>query len=294
MFSDFTVKKIVVPTDFSESADLAIKHAVEIAQKFDARLHLIHVVEKGPYHGMIAPSKKTGYDEMDVAKQKLQEDANELEEKTGLNVTQYVAIGRIHDEIVLSAEEKNADLIVMGTHGANGWEEFFIGSNAYKVVTQAPCPVLSIQESATRTTLENIVLPIDETPESRQKVKQAAGIAKKFGATIHIASLLKEDNEVNRYEFKLRVKQITEYLDKEDISYSENVLVGSNFATMTMNFAESKKANLIVMMTEQEATLSGFLIGPFAQQVVNHSRIPVLSVSPEDLTSGSSGFQTLG
>jgi nucleotide-binding universal stress UspA family protein len=63
---------------------------------------------------------------------------------------------------------------------------------------------------------------------------------------------------------------------------------------MTMNFAESKGGNLIVMMTEQESNLTGFLMGPFAQQIVNHSKIPVLSISPESLTTIDDSFHALG
>ena len=94
--------------------------------------------------------------------------------------------------------------------------------------------------------------------------------------------------------FELKIKQVTDYLEREEVSYTETTLTGSNLATMTMNIAESKGGNLIVMMAEQESNLTGFLMGPFAQQVVNHSKIPVLSVSAEDLTDGSESFQALG
>ena len=287
MSTEFKIKRIAVPTDFSETANLAINHAVDIAKNFGAELFLIHVLEAGAYQGIFAPSKKTEYDETEQAQQKLQEDANKLEQETGLNVSQTVVSGRIYEEIVSASNEAGTDLLVMGTHGSSGWEEFFVGSNAYRVVTQSSCPVLSIQGNATKTELKNIILPIDSTPESRQKVSHAVELAQKFCSTIHIAALLTDDEPEIRFEFETKVKQITEYFEREEISYTETTLTGSNLATMTMNFAESKDGNLIVMMTEQESNLTGFLMGPFAQQVVNHSKIPVLSVSPEE----GEGFQ---
>jgi nucleotide-binding universal stress UspA family protein len=287
MFSEFKINRIAVPTDFSESANVAINHAVDIAKRFEAELLLIHVLEAGAYQGIFAPSKKTEYDEMESAQEKLQEDAHKLEQETGLNVSQMVVSGRIYEEIVSASTEADVDLLVMGTHGISGWEEFFVGSNAFKVVTQSSCPVLSIQENATKAELNSIILPIDSTPESRQKVRHAATLAKKFGSTIHIAALLTDDEPEIRFEFETKIKQVTEYFEREEVSYTETILTGSNLATMTMNFAESKGGNLIVMMTEQEANLTGFLMGPFAQQVVNHSKIPVLSVSPVE----GEGFQ---
>ncbi len=282
MTNEFDVKRIAVPTDFSETANNAIEHAVDIAKRFGADLMLIHVLETGAYQGIFSPSKKTEYHELELAQEKLQEDAHQLEQSTGLNVSQEVVSGRIYEEIVRISNEMNADLIVMGTHGSSGWAEFFVGSNAFKVVTQSACPVLSIQESASKKELENIILPIDQTPETRQKVRFAAAMAKKFGSTIHIATLISDDEPDVRFDFEKKVKQITDYLDREEIAHTEASLVGSNLATMTMNFAESKGGNLIVMMTEQEPNLTGFLMGPFAQQIVNHSKIPVLSISPEE------------
>lgn len=294
MEKEFKIGKIAVPVDFSETANVAMDHAIDVAKSFGAELVLIHVLEVGAYQGIFAPSSKTEFGELEFMQQKLQSDAAKLESETGLNVSHFVVSGRIYEEIVRVAEEEGADMIVMGTHGTAGWAEFFVGSNAFKVVTQSPCPVLTIQEKATKKELKNIILPIDNTPETRQKVKQAVSFAKKYGATIHIASLLTDDEPEIRFDFEKKVKQITDYLNKEEIPHTETTLSGSNLATMTMNFAESKGGNLIVMMTEQEPNVTGFLMGPFAQQIVNHSRIPVLSVSPESLTEVDDSFHALG
>lgn len=295
MFSEFKIKRILVPTDFSETAALAINHAIDVAKRFDAEISLIHVLERGAYQGIFAPSSKTEFNELEDAQVHLQKEANDLEKEYGINVTQEVVSGRIYEEIVRASEEVEADLVVMGTHGASGWEEFFVGSNAFRVVTQSSCPVLTIQEQAKGPECKNIILPLDSTAESRQKVRFAVTMAKKFGSAIHIASLLTEDSKEIRFDFEKKVKQITDYLDREEIAYTSTTLVGSNLATMTMNFAESKGGNLIVMMTEQEPNLTGFLMGPFAQQIVNHSKIPVLSISPdESLTTTDDSFHALG
>lgn len=294
MLSEFKIERILVPTDFSDTANLAINHAIDLAKRFNAELSLVHVLETGAYQGIFSPSKKTEFNELEETKLHLQNEAHRLEKESGLSIAQEVVSGRIHEEIVKAAEDVDADLVVMGTHGASGWEEFFVGSNAYKVVTQTPVPVLSIQEQAKNPECKNIIMPIDSTPESRQKVRYAAAFAKKLGSTIHIASLITDDTKEVRYDFEKKIKQVTDYLDREEVPYTHTTLIGTNLATMTMNFAESKNGNMIVMMTEQESNLTGFLMGPFAQQIVNHSKIPVLSISPEDLTTGEESFQALG
>ena len=294
MFEEFKIDRIVVPSDFSESANVAIDHAVDLAKKFDAEITLIHVLETGAYQGIFSPSKKTEYSELEEAQTKLQEDAHKLESESGISIAQEVVRGRIHEEIVRISDENDADLIVMGTHGSSGWEEFFVGSNAFKVVTQTACPILTIQEQAKNPECLNIILPLDTTAQTRQKVPYAAAMAKKFGSTVHMAALISDDTPEVRHDFEIKMNQIKEYFEREEIAYTEASLVGSNLATMTMNFAESKGGNLIVMMTEQESNLTGFLMGPFAQQIVNHSKIPVLSISPEDLTLGGESFQALG
>ncbi len=282
MHTEFELNQIVVPTDFSEAAYAAMNHAVDVAKRFNSQITLTHVLETGAYQGIFSPSRKTEYDERENAMQKLQEDAHRLEMESGVEVAQAIESGRISEEIIKVVKEKDADLIIMGTHGVAGWAEFFVGSNAYKVVTQAPCPVLTVQSASSRPECEHIILPIDRTPETRQKVPVAAAFAKKFGATIHVATLLADDTPEYRYDFEKKVKQIADYLDREGIEHTESILTGNNLATMTMNFAESKSGNLIVMMTEQESNMTGFLMGPYAQQVVNHSKIPVLSTSPEE------------
>lgn len=282
MLKEFKITRIALPTDFSETAGVALEYAIDMAKKFNAELALIHVLEEGAYAGIFAPSDKTEYVLREQAQLKLQEEAHRVEKEHGINVSQQVLSGRIYDQIIEGARNAEADMIIMGTHGVAGWAEFFVGSNAFRVVTQSACPVLSIQGHAKNRSFRNIILPMDRTPETRQKVRYAAALAKKYGATIHLGSMLLEDTEEIRFDFAKKMKQVTEYLDREGIAHEENILIGDNLATMTMNYAESKRGDLVIIMTEQEYNLTGFLMGPFAQQVVNHCKVPVLSISPEE------------
>ena len=276
------IKRIAIPTDYSDTANVAVGHAVQLAKHFSADITLIHVTEESAYSGIFTTSL-SDYEQTEKAKLRLQEEAHRIEQEFGINVSQEVRSGRIYDQIVEAANDAGADMIVMGTHGVSGWAEFFAGSNAFRVVTQATCPVLTIQGHTGSEGFKNIIVPFDRTPETRQKVRYAASLAKKYGAKLHLASLLLEDSPAIRAEFAHKVKQVTDYLEREGIVHEENTLVGDNLATMTMNYAESKKGDLVVIMTEQEFNVTGFLVGPFAQQIVNHCKLPVLSISAEEV-----------
>jgi nucleotide-binding universal stress UspA family protein len=275
------IRRIAIPTDYSDTANVALSHAIQLAKHFSADITLIHVTEESAYSGIFTTSL-SDYEQTEKAKLRLQEEAHRIEQEFGINVSQEVRSGRIYDQIVEAANDAGADMIVMGTHGVSGWAEFFAGSNAFRVVTQATCPVLTIQGHTGSEGFKNIIVPFDRTPETRQKVRYAAALAKKYGAKLHLASLLLEDSPAIRAEFAHKVKQVTDYLEREGIAHEENTLVGDNLANMTMNYAESKKGDLVVIMTEQEFNVTGFLVGPFAQQIVNHCKLPVLSISAEE------------
>lgn len=277
----FKVEKILIPIDFSETALVAVEHAAYIAQTFKAELLLLHVVERHweqfniiqPEMAVPNPSEIT-----QIIERKLEQVAAEVFKKYGVKSTAITSDGRIFSEIVSVSQEHNIDLIVMGTHGTKGFVEFFIGSNTYKVVTQSDCPVLSVQKSAANVGFKNIVLPIDDSAHSRQKVGHAITIAKTFGATIHIVGLHESGGDK---QFLLKIEQIEEYIQKAGLKSTTKIFKDTNQAKIAQEYAKAINADLIIIMTDQDENISGRLLGSFAQQVVNHSLIPVISIPPE-------------
>jgi nucleotide-binding universal stress UspA family protein len=190
--------------------------------------------------------------------------------------------GNISTQIVDAADKIKASIIVMGTHGISGFAEFFIGSNAYKVATQSSCPVLTVQRHTTRKGFKNIVLPVDDSHASRQKVLHAVEFAKHYGSIVHLVELMPDNDPGTVRKFEVIKKQLNDYLEAHDIPKKNKVLVGDNFAKLTMKYANDNDADLIMIMTEQDESITGFIMGPTAQQVVNHSQVPVLSITPEE------------
>jgi nucleotide-binding universal stress UspA family protein len=287
------IKIIVVPTDFSETAEVALAHAVKLAQLYGSEIHLVHVLEAYTANVNIPEFKEVDaviVNLFEKVEQKLRAYGDKLARENGIKVIVHAATGSIKGKVVSYAKKVGAGLIVTGTHGASGFREFFMGSNSYRIVSEAPCPVLSVNSQQAEPEYKKIVLPIDSSPPSRQKVVHAVDLAKRMGATVYIAELVSNLDPTEKARLNQKVKQVQEYLEKHGVQHVTKEMKGTNLALLTMNFAAAVDADLIVMMTEQEPNVSGLFMGPFAQQVVNHSNIPVMSirpeVNPEHMTTG--------
>lgn len=279
----FHIKSILTPVDFSETSQQALEHSIFMAKIFNAKLFFVHIIEPAGYTFEMSEMTSLNDKIKKLAYDKLDELANSVHAEEGIYKPEIlVATGSITSQIVETADRIKADIIVMGTHGISGFAEFFMGSNAYKVVTQASCPVLTVQKHASHKGFRNIVLPIDDSHASRQKVKQAVELAKHYGSVIHVVGLMTDEDATTKHKFDVMLAQVNEYLEKFDIPKKNKLLVGDNIAKMTMKYANDIEADLIVIMTEQEENVTGFIMGPYAQQVVNHSQIPVLSITPEE------------
>lgn len=277
------ITHILTPVDFSETSTLAIEHAVFMAKIFNAKLSLVHVMEQLSYTDELGNFIISQEKMNDIVEERMNELSRSVHIEHGIKQPAiFISTGNIADTIVRNAENIGADIIVMGTHGVSGWAEFFLGSNAYKVVTQANCPVLTIQRHAEKNGFSKILLPIDNSVSSRQKVQHAVEFAKHYGSVIHVAGLITVDEPEVHKKFDVILKQVNDYLKKHDVPFENKIIVGSNIAKMAMKYANEIRADLIMIMTEQEESVTGLLIGPYAQQVVNHSLIPVLSITPQE------------
>jgi nucleotide-binding universal stress UspA family protein len=279
----FKITKILIPIDFSESASIAIEHASFMARLCRADVTLLHVVETHIYQINIPGYHfgKTDPKMLDSINKQMEVYAENMQKNYGISPKVVVKTGKVAAQIIQTAKETKADMIVLGTHGTSGIEEFFIGNNTFRVTTDAPCPVLSVQTHSTKLGFDHIVLPIDSTPTSRQKVRYAAEIAKSYGSTIHVLNEVSNHDRTTEHKFKIITDQVSEYLNKHDVIHHTQSVHGDNLAKLTMNYANEIKADLIMIMTEQEDNLTGLLLGPYAQQIVNHSKIPVMSIRPE-------------
>lgn len=274
------MKKILVPIDFSADSINALEHAISFANIIDADVRMMHVKKSKnfemPFYfkdfNMVVG--KSLEDFMDILIEKYK---SLLKNKLDYKIRE----GNVFKEITNQAKYDDAYLIIMGTHGASGFEELWIGSNAFRVVSNAPCPIITIRNGYERNVLKNIVMPIDFSVATRQKVPFVTELARFFGATVHVLGVSEISSSDVTAKITTYCTQVEEYLKEKGVNCVKEILVGSNITDLTIEYAKKVDAELIAIMTDQ-LTNAAFWLGPYAQQMVNHSSIPVLSIRSQN------------
>lgn len=170
----------------------------------------------------------------------------------------------------------------MGTHGASGVERV-IGSNASRVISYSTMPVIVVKTDKNPNAYKNIVFPLDLSKESKQKMKWAIHLGKSYNSTIHVLTY-KVGDEFLDNKLVANLKQIQNIFDENGVAHTETILEDdSDFARTTLEFAETKLADLIMIMTQQESdkSIREYIIETYAQQIVNDSgNVPIFCVNP--------------
>ncbi|MBK7213971.1 MAG: universal stress protein [Bacteroidales bacterium] len=276
------MSNIIAAIDFSDCSINALEHAVSIANKGILDLHLVWVNNPSITKTTIYSDNASELIE-EIKKQfaKLIEKYKPLLPES--NIDYVIREGKVYREILDEAREMESLCIIMGTHGSSGFEQFWIGSNANRLISVAHCPVISLRAGiSAKHQLERIVMPIDSTIDTRQKVPFTAYLARLFDAEIYVVSVYASKYKAIQRRVDEYTDQVIEYLEEEGIPYKRDTLVVDNLTTSTIEYAKKVRANLISIMTEQETSPFNLLIGPYAQQMVNNSPFPVLSINAKE------------
>lgn len=273
-------KTIIVGTDFSKGSYVALELAVDIAKKIHADIQLIWVCREK----MLYTDDQNNY-VRNLATQKMDDLCEKYQPQLeGTTITPMIMQGKVAPMLAAQAEKVNATMIVIGTNGASGFEKYWMGSTAVRIVQEATCPVLSIREGFNfHKSLERILVPLNMSTNSRQKLPVAVKMAKAFGA--HIYLLGQYENNSQAQTVGIYMKQAETFLQKQNVPYSSEIMLAKNLPEEALAYADTINADLIVISTEQEQVLSSLFIGTNAQQFVHHSLIPILSVHPADINS---------
>jgi len=271
------MKKVLVPIDFSGDSINALEHAIAIANKIDADIRMIFVKKSKNFE---APLYFKGLDSFQG--KTINEYFDRLVDKYKSQVKNRfdykIREGKVYKEITNQAKYDDSYLIVLGTHGISGFEELWIGSNAFRVVSNAECPVITVRYGFSRKEVFKIVMPIDITSESRKKVPLVAELATLFDAEVHVVSVSETNASDIQTKLEQYATQVIDYLKERNIKVQHEALLENNITDMTIEYAIRVDADLIAIMTEQSENPLNIWLGPYAQQMVNHSPIPVLSV----------------
>jgi len=273
------LKDIIVTIDFSEESMNGLRFAFVFIKKIKANLSLVYVLNrKNKYNS------KEGKDEYNWAKEQLENIILKYQVRLKYGKLSYQILdGTIHKEVIKYAKSINAYLIITSTHGISGFKEFIIGSNANKIVTYSKCPVITVKDDSCSRNISKILLPIDRTVNSRQKVPLATEIAKQHKAEVHVMLLDSLNTIESKNQLDTFSHQVCKYLNDNEVKYIRTYHTGNDLTNLILYYAKSIQANLIIIMSEQEINTKNLLLGPFAQQIVNISKVPIVCMHPKDL-----------
>ena len=275
---------ILVPVDFSEQSVIALTQSYNLARLTKAEITLIYVIdddESSPLSFFLKSKKQNKKDLEKSINERLKEVASNAFQKSGVKINTVIAYGKIYEEINSSAKKLKCSFIIMGTNGSTGIKRF-IGSNALRVIRDAPCPVITIKGKKHRFGCQLILLPLDLTTETRQKVNKAIELATYFGSAVKVVSVVTTDDEFIVNKLQRQLNQVKHYISEREVNCTAEMVKGGDVAEELLKYAKQVKADLIMIMTQEEMNWTERFIGSAAQEVINGTDIPVLTIRPKD------------
>ena len=275
------MQSIVVAVDFSNTSIHAVEYSIPLANKLKSDIILVWVDKISPSESLYPD---TSAEHRNEAKKRFDELVANFSRRMGKNlkIEYKLRKGKIYHEVDILAKNAGAGLIITGSHGISGFEEYWIGSNAFKIVTYATCPVITVRHDfPIGKTIRRILVPIDSSHETIQKLPVVAELARLFKSEVHVVGTHSSHlSSIQRLAEKY-VQQATSYLFAHEIKCVEDNIVAADITKSVLQYATDVKADLITIMTEQE-TPANILLGPHAQQLINQSMVPVLSIHPQE------------
>ncbi len=272
-------KKIIVPVDFSAFSQYPLETAMHFAQLKQAEIVLLHVLEEPSL-----PLRLISSTDMEDMRERAQKLMSQLTSKLGaseVEVSTMIKVGKPHKAIVEAAKEISAWAIFMSTHGASGIQEYLVGSNASRVIRAASCPVISFRNPHPRDSFRNILLPLDLTKETREKIAFAVEFSEYFGAKINVISVLQTTDVEIRNRLQQQLDKVEEFFMNKEIEVSARLLLSeAPISDVVVKYGEEIGADLLMIMTQQELKIKEHFMGSTAEHIVNHSNIPVISIRP--------------
>ena len=276
--------KILVAVDFSEQSAIALGQSYNLAKGIGAGLTLLYVIEdRGALFKFF--SKKQSEEIKKNIQKELDKLAAEVEKKTKLKVETMIAKGAPYEKITEIAEMIGATFIIMGKNGTETIKKKFLGSNSLKVVRESKVPVITIRGKRHRDGCANIVLPLDLTKETKEKVSKAIWLAKLYqGASIRVVSVLFTTDEFVVNRLTRQMGQVRAFIEATGIECTAEIIKGikgeETLAQNIIDYSKKVEGDLIMIMTQQEVDFTPYFIGSAAQEVINSSEIPVMSIIP--------------
>ena len=271
------MKKILIPTDFSEQAENALKVAAQLAKKQKAEIYLLHTLEL-PMQKIDPLSTSQNLPEAMYFMQLAHKHFEDLLEKDylkGLNVHEIVEFYEPFRGVYQVCKKHDIDLIVMGSSGTNSFKEMLIGSNTEKIVRTSEVPVLVVKKEHPVFKVNNFVFASNFKDHYKAPYIKATEFAKLFNAKMHLLIVNTAGHFMTTHDAKERMLEFAKCADFEN--FTTNIYNDINVEKGIMSFSQSISADLIGMCTHGRQGLSSFFNGSISEDLLNNAKRPVMT-----------------
>lgn len=273
------MKKILVPIDFSEQAEYAAKVAVKIAERSNAKILFLHLLDLPT--DVIDPSnygKNSNSPTTLLYMKRAQEKFDKLLKRYFLRnatIEKTVVFHNPFDGIIEESKKQDVDLVVMGSQGISGFEEMIVGSNTEKVVRHSEVPVLVVKNEVDDFNLENLVFASDFEDEYKPSLKKVVDFANKFDAKVHLLRVITPTHFENSFVLKEKINNFIEGSGLEN--YTVNLYNDRSIEDGIIHFGKEINADAIAINTHKRRGLTHILNNSISAGITNHAIRPVIT-----------------
>lgn len=271
------MKKIIIPTDFSDCSRNAVEMGFEIAKKLNSSVHFIHVLRTPVDWKHLRKEQEKNFPETLHEIGHAKGEFMKLEQfGTRIGVQTKCTLIFDNGDLYHNIEKEEGNLIVIGSHGANGVKEIF-GSNTQLVVRHSKIPILIVKSITLTTSIKNIIFASTWEGNIQPQLDQIITFSKKLSSKLHLLYVNLPDNSKKVIEMEsIMKKNMKGY---ENLNYTINVYDSINEEQGIVQFAEAIDADLIGMITHGKSGIKQIISPSITENLVNHSSVPILSLN---------------
>ena len=273
--SFYSIKKILVPVDLSETSLNALDTAVALARKHDAAIELLNVVENK--YSVIEGSGLQSTGRLTNSSDVLTALAGAIQHSNEIKPRLLQEEGNVSDTIIKLSLHHQSDLIVMGTHGASGYRDGFIGSNTYNVIKNACCPVLTVPVNKKYLSFKRILFPIRPVSGALTRYNVVCHFLSSQ-SSINVLGLSYRNMEKETSALDKIIDEIKHQLDLDRVKTAATWNSGNSIADDVLLETQQTNSDLVVVTSILDVTTKPNFIGPHTQKILHCSKVPVLSI----------------
>jgi nucleotide-binding universal stress UspA family protein len=277
-----TMKKLLIPVDFSVTSEAAVDFGLQLASAFGYEVMLHHALS------MVKDDERYYRDsddrlQQDVLDEKLTEKMEAKMDKLlqqwdvqGLTISNHLTKGALLDDLKELVKAHNVDLVVMGTRGATGLKELFVGSNTEKIVRHMHCPVIAVHSSVRVANVKRILVPVDLDHFTPSFLMEIADLQRLFRADVEFTWV---KNPTHAESLELLVEEFENVLKTYEVKGTFSIINDAIPHAGILTYADEIEADMIAMATHHRSGVAHLFLGSVTENVLNHTHLPLWTFS---------------